>query len=56
LEERVALRTVELAEKNKDVIDSINYAKRIQSSLLSPFVATGRVVRDSRSSCISRAT
>ncbi len=36
LEERVALRTVELAEKNKDVIDSINYAKRIQSSLLSP--------------------
>jgi len=37
LEERVAERTVQLAAKNKDVMDSIKYAKRIQSSLLSPF-------------------
>jgi len=36
LEERVAERTVQLAEKNKDVTDSINYALRIQASLLSP--------------------
>ncbi|MCF8277632.1 MAG: PAS domain S-box protein [Flavobacteriales bacterium] len=34
LENRVQLRTAELEEKNKDILDSINYAKRIQVSRL----------------------
>jgi len=34
LEQRVTERTAELAEKNKEVTDSIHYAKRIQSTLL----------------------
>lgn len=34
LEERVDMRTKELAQKNRDILDSINYAKRIQASRL----------------------
>ncbi|MFL5753706.1 MAG: 7TM diverse intracellular signaling domain-containing protein [Bacteroidia bacterium] len=34
LEKRVEERTHELAEKNKEVMDSIHYARRIQSALL----------------------
>ncbi|CAN5331403.1 hypothetical protein BH09BAC5_BH09BAC5_02550 [soil metagenome] len=34
LEEKVAERTNELFEKNKNIMDSIHYAKRIQQSLL----------------------
>jgi len=34
LEQKVNERTAELAEKNKEVTDSIHYAKRIQSTLL----------------------
>jgi PAS domain S-box-containing protein len=34
LEERVEARTKDLADKNKDITDSINYAKRIQLGLL----------------------
>ena len=34
LEVQVAERTVELAEKNKDITDSIKYAKRIQEAML----------------------
>ncbi len=34
LEKEVALRTSELLEKNKDITDSIQYAKRIQYTLL----------------------
>jgi PAS domain-containing protein len=37
MEQRVKERTAQLASKNKDVMDSINYAHRIQVSLLSPF-------------------
>jgi PAS domain S-box-containing protein len=37
LEHRVKTRTKELFEKNKDVLDSINYAKRIQVGLLSSY-------------------
>jgi len=36
LEQRVTDRTLELTLKNKDILDSIIYAKRIQSGLLSP--------------------
>jgi len=36
LEQRVAERTAQLAAKNKDVTDSITYAQRIQTSLLTP--------------------
>jgi serine phosphatase RsbU (regulator of sigma subunit) len=36
LETRVADRTRDLTEKNKDILDSIIYAKRIQLGLLSP--------------------
>lgn len=43
LEEKVILRTqeiqeknIELAQKNKDITDSINYARRIQSALMPP--------------------
>ncbi len=35
LEMRVEARTKELSEKNRDILDSINYAKRIQLGLLS---------------------
>ncbi|MCD6066137.1 MAG: protein serine/threonine phosphatase [Bacteroidetes bacterium] len=34
LEQQVAERTLELSQKNKDITDSINYAKRIQRALL----------------------
>jgi ligand-binding sensor domain-containing protein/serine phosphatase RsbU (regulator of sigma subunit) len=34
LEDKVAIRTKELAEKNKEITDSIQYAKRIQEALL----------------------
>ena len=34
LEEKVIQRTDELAQKNKDITDSINYAKRIQLAIL----------------------
>jgi len=34
LEQKVQQRTAELAEKNKEVLDSIHYAKRIQNTLL----------------------
>lgn len=34
LEKQVALRTAELETKNKEIIDSINYAKRIQDAKL----------------------
>ena len=37
LEHRVETRTKELFDKNKDILDSINYAKRIQVGLLSPY-------------------
>lgn len=43
LEEKVRMRTqeiqeknIELAQKNKDITDSINYARRIQSALMPP--------------------
>lgn len=36
LEKQVAERTEELQEKNKEIIDSINYAKRIQDAILPP--------------------
>lgn len=34
LEEKVAQRTAELAQKNQDIMDSINYARRIQEAIL----------------------
>lgn len=34
LEEKVAIRTKELSEKNKNIMDSIAYAKRIQTAIL----------------------
>lgn len=34
LEQKVRERTVELAQKNKDIMDSLNYAKRIQDAIL----------------------
>lgn len=34
LEEKVLLRTKQLSEKQKEIVDSIHYAKRIQSALL----------------------
>lgn len=34
LEQKVQERTLELAEKNKEILDSIHYASRIQRSLL----------------------
>ncbi len=34
LEQKVKVRTAELAEKNKEITDSIQYAERIQSTLL----------------------
>ena len=34
LEEKVAQRTKELAEKNKDIMDSIQYAQKIQEAIL----------------------
>lgn len=34
LEEKVAIRTQELQEKNKNIMDSIAYAKRIQTAIL----------------------
>ncbi len=37
LEQRVLDRTCDLAQKNKDINDSIVYAKRIQNGILSPF-------------------
>ncbi len=37
LEKRVKERTKELSKKNKDILDSINYAKRIQIGLLTPY-------------------
>jgi two-component system, sensor histidine kinase LadS len=36
LEKQVAERTEELQEKNKEIIDSITYAKRIQDAILPP--------------------
>lgn len=36
LEEKVAERTAELAQKNKDIMDSIRYAQRIQIAILPP--------------------
>ncbi|MCF8257870.1 MAG: PAS domain S-box protein, partial [Flavobacteriales bacterium] len=36
LEQRVADRTQELSKQNKDILDSIIYAKRIQTGILSP--------------------
>jgi ligand-binding sensor domain-containing protein/serine phosphatase RsbU (regulator of sigma subunit) len=36
LEEKVAERTMELAQKNKDITSSIQYAKRIQLAILPP--------------------
>jgi serine phosphatase RsbU (regulator of sigma subunit) len=34
LEEKVVQRTAELAQKNQDILDSINYARRIQEAIL----------------------
>ena len=34
LENKVQLRTKQLREKNKEITDSINYAKRIQNAVL----------------------
>lgn len=34
LEEKVAQRTEELAQKNRDIVDSINYARTIQEAIL----------------------
>ena len=36
LEEKVEERTQELAQKNKDITSSIQYAKRIQLAILPP--------------------
>ncbi len=46
LELKVNLRTAELAEKNKQIIDSINYAKRIQQAILPPVDELDENMRD----------
>jgi len=47
LEQRVADRTSDLGQKNKDILDSITYAKRIQLGLLSPESELAQVFPDS---------
>lgn len=46
LEEQVAKRTAELSEKNKDIMDSIRYAKRIQNSLLPTEKYIDRILKE----------
>ena len=47
LEEKVERRTAQLAKKNKDIMDSINYAKRIQDSMLPPLSQIKNELTDS---------
>jgi ligand-binding sensor domain-containing protein/serine phosphatase RsbU (regulator of sigma subunit) len=45
--EELAIKNAELAEKNKDITDSIRYAKRIQESILPPEKVIKRFLPDS---------
>lgn len=47
LEQRVQRRTVELEETNKDILDSITYAKRIQNAMLPSIAELKRSFTDS---------
>ena len=47
LEEKVEQRTAQLAKKNKNIMDSINYAKRIQDSMLPPLSQIKSELNDS---------
>ncbi len=47
LEHRVSERTAELHEKNKDIINSITYAKRIQRAILPPINHIKEHLKDS---------
>jgi two-component system, sensor histidine kinase LadS len=46
LETKVKERTIELAEKNKEITDSINYARRIQDGILPPEEEIQKGLRD----------
>lgn len=47
LEQKVEERTKELQQKNREILDSINYAKRIQSAILPPDSVIKKVIPDS---------
>lgn len=47
LEVQVKERTAELAQKNKDITDSINYAQRIQQAILPPIETIKKTLPDS---------
>jgi hypothetical protein len=46
LEERVRIRTAQLQEKNREITDSINYARRIQKAMLPPKEVLGNYFKD----------
>jgi PAS domain S-box-containing protein len=47
LEHKVVERTAELAQKNKDIMSSINYAKRIQNGILPSEIFMNQLLPDS---------
>ncbi|MBL4715422.1 MAG: SpoIIE family protein phosphatase [Bacteroidia bacterium] len=46
LQQKVEERTKELAQKNKDITDSITYAKQIQSAILPPLENISSIIKD----------
>ncbi|MBL4655958.1 MAG: SpoIIE family protein phosphatase, partial [Bacteroidia bacterium] len=46
LQQKVEERTKELAQKNKDITDSITYAKQIQSAILPPLENISNIIKD----------